>query len=76
MDLCHPGDGLWLHHLELYLSFIVVVSHQEEVENMKELDAVSGSSKSLSVGVRKQIAFMRAWCLIEAYRQSRWKTCL
>ena len=68
--------GFWLHYLELYLSFIVVVSHQEEVENMKELDAVSGSSKLLSVGVRKQIAFMRAWCLIEAYRQSRWKTCL
>jgi len=53
-----------------------VVSHQEEVENMERGDAVLGRSELLSVGVRKQIAFMRAWCLIGAYRQSRWKTCL
>ena len=47
-------------------SFIVVVSHQEEVENMENMDIVSGRSESLSAGVRKQIAFMRVWCLVEA----------
>ena len=38
----------------------------EEVEKMGPTDAVAGRSELLSEGVRKQISFMRVWCLVEA----------
>lgn len=46
-------------------SFLIVCSYLEEVETMDEQDLFSRNSKKLSFETRRQIAFLRSWCLAE-----------
>jgi hypothetical protein len=48
-------------------SFIVVCSDLKEVENMEYRDILSRNTKALSLSVRKQISFLRVWCLVEVH---------
>lgn len=49
-------------------SFLVVCSSQKEVEDMVGSDFMVGKSELLSPNVRRQICFMRVWCLMEAHK--------
>ena len=49
-------------------SFLVVCSSQTQVENLKEEEFRSGNFDSLDKDVRRQICFMRVWCLVEAHK--------
>jgi hypothetical protein len=49
-------------------SFLVVRSSQEAVEDMIEEDYIAGRSELLPSEVRRQICFMRVWCLVETHK--------
>ena len=49
-------------------SFLVVCSYLEEVCQLSEKDAMLRNSFALPLNIRKQICFMRVWCLVEAHK--------
>ena len=48
-------------------SFIIICSHQREVDSMSAVDLVSRNMMTLPAVTRKQISFLRVWCLVEAH---------
>ena len=54
--------------IENCTSFMVVCSSQKAVVDMEDNDAYAGKSELLPPGIRRQICFMRVWCLVEAQK--------
>ena len=54
--------------IENCTSFIIVCSYMKEVEEIDDECYTNRNTKGLSEQVRKRIAFLRVWCLVEAHK--------
>ena len=55
-------------------SFMVVCSYQKEVDEMDSDDVKDGETSiyDLDMSVKRQICFLRVWCLVEAHKAVLW----
>jgi ankyrin repeat protein len=63
----HP-DLDFASTIEHCSSFIIICSSLPMIENIEISDAVSRKIEKVSPEIRKQISFLRVWCLVKAHK--------